>query len=260
MSDRILFIDSIGFFRTIKDIINILDVMVARGSGGAANNAYAAISKFFNWCASRDLITASPCIGVERPSKKNSRDRVLSDSETSAVWSAASEVGFPFGNIVQLLMLTAQRRGEVATMERDHIDWDERIWHIPEELTKNSRPHAVPLSPYVLSIIEAVPMLHARFFFPARGSTTTCFSGFGRSKERLDKELSIKPWILHDLRRTTATGMAGLGIQPHIVERVLNHSTGQLGGVAAVYNRFQYIDEMRDALEKWSEHVLSLQS
>jgi len=234
--------------------------MVARGSGGAANNAYAAISKFFNWCASRDLITASPCIGVERPSKKNSRDRVLSDSETSAVWSAASEVGFPFGNIVQLLMLTAQRRGEVATMERDHIDWDERIWHIPEELTKNSRPHAVPLSPYVLSIIEAVPMLHARFFFPARGSTTTCFSGFGRSKERLDKELSIKPWILHDLRRTTATGMAGLGIQPHIVERVLNHSTGQLGGVAAVYNRFQYIDEMRDALEKWSEHVLSLQS
>lgn len=208
---------------------------------------------------SRDLIIANPCIGVERPSKKSSRDRVLSDSEVGAVWSAATDVGYPFGNIIQLLILTAQRRGEVATMERDHIDWDTRIWHIPEELTKNGRPHAVPLSPHSISILGAVPELHDRFFFPARGKTTTCFSGFGKSKKRLDKQLSIKPWRIHDLRRTAATGMAGLGIQPHIVERVLNHSTGQLGGVAGIYNRFQYIDEMREALEKWETHILSLQ-
>ena len=125
-------------------------------------------------------------------------------------------------------------------------------------MTKNGRPHTVPLCNAVLSILKAVPRLHERFVFPARGRSTTCFSGFGKCKERLDKELSIEPWRLHDLRRTAATGMAQLGVQPHIVECVLNHASGQLSGVAGIYNRFDYLNEKRDALARWSDRLAQL--
>ncbi|MCH7558876.1 MAG: SDR family oxidoreductase [Planctomycetes bacterium] len=181
--------------------------MVERGSGGAANNAYAAISKFFNWCLSRDLIEISPCVGIARPTKRNTRDRVLCDDELKTLWPAVQAAGYPFGQIVQLLILTAQRRGEVTSMEWDDIDWEAKLWHIPEERTKNGRPHTVPLSAPALVILKSVPAIHERLLFPARGKTSTYFSGFGRCKERLDKLLNINPWCLHDLRRTAATGM-----------------------------------------------------
>ncbi len=244
-----------------KDIIAILDAMVARGSGGAANNAYAAMSKFFNWCASRDIIDISPCIGVVRPTKRNTRDRVLSDIELAKVWSALRNTEYPFGNIASLLILTGQRRGEVTNMEWDQIDWDDKVWRLPDTLKKSRKPHSLPLSEPALEIIQATPQLNGQcFLFPARGSTSTCFSGFGKSKMRLDREVQIDPWCLHDLRRTTATGMAKLEVPPHIVERVLNHSSGQLGGIAGVYNRFQYLGEMRKALDLWAAHVMALQN
>lgn len=133
-----------------------------------------------------------------------------------------------------------------------------RTWHIPEERTKNGRPHTVPLSVPAMAILKTIPVIHERFLFPARGKTKTCFSGFGKCKERLDTRLDINPWRLHDLHRTAATGMAQLQVPPHIVERVLNHASGQLGGVAGIYNRFQYLDEMRGALNRWGEYVENL--
>ncbi len=243
---------------TKADILKILDGMVERGAPGAANHAYAAISKFFSWCSSRDIIAANPCADVKRPSKLNARDRILNDAELGRIWHAAIETGYPFGAIVQLLLLTGQRRGEVVNMCRSHVDASDEVWNIPSELTKSSRAHVVPLSNTTSQLIAALPQLHDEFLFPALGSSSTTFSGFGKAKQRLDRLSNVSDWTLHDLRRTAATGMAGLGIAPHIVERVLNHSSGTFAGVAGVYNRFQYIDEMRDALKKWETHLLNL--
>lgn len=246
---------------TRQDINAVLDKMVARGVPGAANHAYAAMSKFFSWSLSRDLIVANPFIGVARPAKLIARDRVLTNAELKAVWSAATDTGYPFGNIVQLLILTGQRRGEVANMQWDHLDVDDAVWSIPAALTKNSQPHTVPLSPPALEILQSIPRLHEQFVFPAKGRTNTSFSGFGKCKQRLDLLIAaanqepLAPWKLHDLRRTADTGMAALGTQPHVIERVLNHISGTFAGVAGTYNRYDYLDEMRDALKQWADHV-----
>ncbi len=243
-----------------KDIIDVLDRMIERGSPGAANNAYAAISKFFNWCVSRDLLEINPFNGVKRPSKKRSRDRVLSDTELERVWGAAQNSVYPYKAIVSLLILTGQRRGEVANMEWNQIDWENKVWKLPASLTKNNRSHTLPLSQPALEILNQTPRLNDnKFVFPALGSETTTFSGFGKCKYRLDKEVQLQEhWRLHDLRRTVATGMAKMEIPPHVIERVLNHVSGQFGGVAGIYNRYGYEKEMRIALDKWGDHVLLL--
>ncbi len=242
-----------------KHIVSVLDKIVTDGQAGAANYAYSVICKFFNWCVSRDMIETNPSIGVERPAPLKSRDRVLTDQEISIIWQASKKIGYPFGRIVLLLILTGQRRGEVAKMEWNHISFEEKLWNIPASGTKNKKPHSLPLSQAALEILKDTPQINNnKFVFPAKGSIKTTFSGFSKLKHRLDKIANIEDWNLHDLRRTAATGMAKLEVRPHVIERVLNHSTGQLGGIAGVYNRFQYLDEMRDALNLWADHVLSL--
>ncbi len=248
-----------------SDIIKILDKMVARGSAGASNNCYSAMSKFFRWCVSRGLLEDNPFLGIERPAKKNKRDRVLSDKELKFIFDAARELGFPYGDIVSLLMFTAQRRGELVQIEWPNIDTDEKAWTIPQDRTKNTRPHTVPLTDKVLSIFKDAPRSHKSFVFPARGNDENAFSGFGKSKERLDRAITalndgepIQEWRLHDLRRTASTRMAQLGVPPHVVERILNHTSGELGGVAGIYNQYGYLDEMRDALTKWHDYLLNL--
>lgn len=241
------------------DILQVLDKIVERGVPGTANHAYSAISKFFSWCSERDIIGTNPCSNIKRPTKLNSRDRVLSSDELSRIWMAATEAKYPFGSIVQLLILTAQRRGEVTNMQWAHLKQEENIWDIPKELTKSNRRHVVPLSPAALSIIDNLPRLDEKFIFPSQGATTTVFSGFGKCKQRLDEMSGVSNWVLHDLRRTAATGMAELAIAPHVIERILNHASGTFAGVAGIYNRFGYFPEMHEALETWADHVLSLQ-
>ena len=245
---------------TKKDLVAILDGILGRGTPSAANHAFAYINHFFNWAVSRGVIVGSPCQGLSLPAAKVSRERVLSDHELSIIWHQAAKTAYPFGSIVQLLILTGQRRGEVTAMCWSQIDFENRIWTLPPELTKNSREHNLPLSDPALRILENVPRLSENFVFPARGSKTTSFSGFSKSKRKLSDACGIDNWTLHDLRRTVATGLARANTQPHVIEKILNHSSGTISGVAAVYNRFQYIDEIRDALNKWSEHVMALQS
>jgi len=243
---------------TRRDVNAILDKMIARGSPGAANKARAAMSKFFSWCASRDFIPSNPCDGVKAPTRTRKRDRVLDDSEIAAVWQAAQATGYPFGTIVQILLLTAQRRGEVSQMQWDHIDFENEIWTIPGELTKNGEPQHLPLSPAVLNILRGIHRHHDRLVFPARGNEERCFSGFGKSKARLNAMLNIPHWTLHDLRRTATTKMAELDVLPHVAERVLNHTSGTFGGVAGVYNRYKYLNSMRLALFSWDDHIQKL--
>lgn len=155
----------------------------------------------------------------------------------------------------KLLLLTGQRRGEVTEMRWDQIDAQKRTWTIPAEMTKNSREHVLPLSDAALAVLKSVPRLSEARVFPARNNDTNAISGFTRAKDRFDRLSGVTDWTIHDLRRTVATGLAQLGVAPHIIERVLNHVSGTFAGVAGVYNRFQYQDEMRAALHLWAKHV-----
>lgn len=234
------------------DVFDILDPLVSSGRVSAARHAFAALRKMFNWCVERGLIEHSPASGMKAPGKPTSRDRVLDDDELSALLKAARQQGWPFGPIVLLLIFTAQRRGEVVGMQWDEIDIAGRLWTIPGARTKNHRMHVVPLTSSALAILKGLPRIQGcPFVFPARGYSDRPYSGYSKGKRELDQLAGLSGWTLHDLRRTAATGMAKGGSPPHVVERVLNHVSGSFGGVAGVYNRFQYLDEMRDALERW---------
>ena len=238
-----------------NDVLDVLDSIVERGSPIGANNALSAIRKCFNWCVERGLIEISPCTGVTRPFKPKARDRVLSDDELTAIWHAANEIGYPFGVVVKLLILTAQRRNKVATMRWQDIDLSDHVWAIPGELTKNGKPHLVPLSELTSAQIASLPRLHESLLFPARRNDATTFSGFSKLKAKIDQLSNVQGWTLHDLRRSAATHMSRLGVAPHVVERILNHESGSFRGVAGVYNRFHYLPEMREALERWARHL-----
>lgn len=240
------------------DVIAILDDAMKSHTPSAANHALSAVSKFFGWCVERGIVETSPCLGISRPAPAKERSRVLLDKELSAIWQAADHVGFPMGPITQLLILTGQRRGEVAGMHWQEIDFDRATWSIPGERTKNKRPHIIPLTPLALAIIKTLPRINDQLLFPARGSETEVVSGFSKLKPKLDAIANVSNWTLHDLRRTAATGLARLGVAPHVIERILNHTSGTFAGVAGVYNRFGYLDEMRAALEIWEGHVSSV--
>jgi integrase len=235
-----------------------LEDILAKGTPSAATHAFAAIRAFFNWCVREGHLEVSPCLGLEKPARHASRDRVLTDQELMCVWQAAGEIGWPLGPIVHLLIMTAQRRGEVAGMRWQDVDLPSGLWTIPGELTKSNRAHSVPLTSFSRNLILTLPRLHDTWVFPARGDIDRPYIGFNKGKKRLDACLNLAPWTLHDLRRTTATGMAKRKVPPHVVERLLNHTTGTLGGVAGVYNRFGYLDEMREALELWEKHLTIL--
>lgn len=233
-----------------------LDTIIAGGAPTRANRALAAIKKLMNWCIDRGIIETSPVAALKPPTKEVARERVLTDIELAACWDAATDEGFPFKQFVQLLILTGQRRGEVSGMRRSELDLDNGIWTLPAKRTKNASSHIVPLAPLAIDILKSVPrFLDSDLVFTTNGKTP--ISGFGRLKERLDVTVGLdaEDWRFHDLRRTMATNMAMMRIQPHIIEAILNHKTGIVSGVAAVYNRHAYVDEKREALKPWAEKV-----
>ncbi len=243
-----------------SDINVVLDSFLANGTPSAANHALSAIRKFFNWCVDRGILDSSPCASIKRPAPLRHRERALSEGELHAIWRATADIGYPYEHLVRLLILTAQRRGEVAGMQWDELDLKQATWLIPGARTKNKRSHRVPLSGGAVEILKSVPRTHPLHVFPARGNDETTFSGFSKLKCELDARagLSENHFTLHDLRRSAATGMAGLGVAPHVIERILNHVSGTFGGVAGVYNRFAYETEMRHALELWAAHLQKL--
>ena len=251
--------------RDVRDIkqshINeILDALIAEDKPSEANHALGVIKTLFRWCVDRDMLAISPCMKVKKPAKHGSRARVLSEAELTTVWKVANGEGYPFGAMVKLLILTGQRRGEVTQMRWSQIDFRERTWLIPAELSKNGREHLLPLSSQAIAILRAAPRSGVDLVFPARGNHDNVISGFTRAKSRIDKLSGITEWTLHDLRRTTATLLAKLKTPPHVIERILNHVSGSFAGVAGVYNRQPYFDEMRYALQLWGNTVDELAS
>ena len=241
-----------------SDIHGLLDDLVEAGKPSAANHALAAIRKFFNWCVERGYIDTSPCLGIKSPTKAVSRSRVLNDQELAKIWQASFEVGAPFGSIVRLLLTTGQRRSEVGSLRWENIDMDEALWTLPAEHNKSGRIHSVPLTKIALAELKSVSKSSEIFVFPSLRSPTRCFSGFSKCKIRLDALSGVTDWTLHDLRRTVATGLASMKVPPYIVEKLLNHSSGSFSGVAGVYNRFEYREEIRDALHSWEQHITNL--
>jgi len=262
---------------TRADIITLLDT-VAERAPVLANYLFATLRKLYNWSIERGIVDVSPLSGMRTPSIVEPRDRVLTDSEIKLIWNASDRLGWPFAPWAKLLILTGQRSGEVAAMRWSDIDMKEKIWTIPGTIAKNGNTHAVPLSGMAVELLKLIPKITPKglVFTTTR---TTPVSGFSRAKERLDNAIlttlreqaieqnekpeKVKPlpeWRWHDLRRTAATGMASLRFPPHIVEAVLNHKSGTVSGVAAVYNRFDYAKEKRDALEAWSNKVQSIVS
>jgi integrase len=241
------------------EIIVVLEDIVDRDAPIVANRTLAVLRKLFNWAMERDLIEGNPCSGVKPPAKEKSRDRVLTDQELLAVWNAAADMGWPFGYIVQLLILTGQRRGEVAGMAWSELDLEKNLWTLPRARVKNGAGHVVPLGPTAVDMIKGVPCVHGcDLLFSTTGKRAV--SGFSKAKDKLDAASGISDWRLHDLRRTVTSGMARLGINLPVIEKVLNHSSGSFAGIVGVYQRHEFANEKRYALEAWSGFVEALVS
>jgi integrase len=244
------------------DVHRVLDGIVARGSPIGANRAFAQLRKLCNWAISRGIVERSPCERIRPPSPETPRDRVLSMDELRLVWNAADDLGYPFSPITKLLILTGARRGEVSGMQWDEIDLEARTWTIPAARSKNRRAHTLPLSPQALEIIKSMPRFSgSSFVFSQRRNAPV---GFSKAKERLDQRIMgangelIPPWVLHDIRRSVATGLAGLGVNLPVIERCLNHISGSFGGIVSVYQKYSFSDEMRAAMDAWGRRVESV--
>lgn len=248
---------------TKRDINDLLDGIVDRGAPIMANRVLAAIRKLFNWCVSRDILVASPCASVEPPSAERSRDRILTDDEMRLVWKAAGEEGWPFGPLVCLLILTGQRLNEVSGMRWEELDIESKTWTLPADRVKNNTAHEVPLSDAAVSILKNLPRVKTADGYVFTTTNDMPVSGFSRAKGRIDVALTdlapnkkpLDHWTFHDLRRTMASGMARIGIQLPVIEKILNHSSGSFRGIVGVYQRHSYSDEKRMALDAWANFV-----
>ena len=264
-----------------KDVVAVLDEMVADERPGAAREALKRIRPLFGFAVEKEDIPANPAESIRLDDKYVPRDRVLSDLELAEVWRAADVVGYPFGPLVKLLVLTGARLREVAEARWAEFDLTAGAWTIPAERSKNRKPHIIHIGPQAKKVLEAIRTHQADaeddegqprfkdcpFILTTTGKTP--ISGFSKAKGHLDKAIAtarakaaegrevdaMPEWTYHDLRRSFATGGARLGIAMHIVERVLNHVPAAVKGVAKVYQHHEFLPERKAALEAWGRHV-----
>jgi integrase len=213
-----------------------------------ANRARSTLSSMFAWAIGEGLCESNPVIGTNVQEEK-ARARVLTDAELAAIWKATPDDDY--GRIVKLLMLTAQRRDEIGALRWSEIDADAKLIALSGSRTKNGNEHRIPLSVEAIAILNGC-VRHRDLLF---GLGPNGFAAWSRKKLELDKACRVKDWTIHDLRRTAATRMADIGVQPHIIEAVLNHVSGHKAGVAGIYNRSTYATEKRAALDTWGNHI-----
>jgi integrase len=235
-----------------RDVVELISAIEQRGAPIAANKALKSIKTFLRWCVGRAILDQSPAEGVPLPSKEVARDRVLDDNELARVILAAREIGGPYGGIVELLALTGQRREEVACLRWEELDLAQRVWTLPKSRTKNAKAHVVHLSEQSIAVLTRADQ-PGPYVFCLLG--TKPFQEFSRAKRRLDQLSGVTGWRIHDLRRTCVSGMARLGIAPHVADKILNHQSGTISGVAAVYQRHEFFSERQEALERWGTHI-----
>jgi integrase len=252
-------IDSITF----AEIDRLIGGIVKRGADAQANQAQKRLGALFNWAVSKRYIKESPIRDMPLPTAEKERERYLDDTEIALFWQACERIGWPFGPLFQLLLLTAARRDEVGQMEWSEVDLDAGVWTLPSARAKNRREHVVHLSEQALAILRSVPNIGRKYVFSRNAETFV--TAFAWGKISLDQAMAeaakgktIPPFILHDLRRTAATHMAAIGIAPHVVDKILNHRSGTIRGVAAIYIKAQFLPEREQALQAWGNKVESL--
>ena len=219
---------------------------------GTQKYAYAVIRAVMRWAHRKHYVDRNPMERMQSPQRYIPRDRVLSDDELKRVWLAAGDD--TFGKIVKLLILTGQRKGEITKLTGGMVGKDAIT--LPAALTKNGREHTFPLGITAKALLHPVPPENG-YFFLASGKATP-FNGYSTCKPKLDGRSSVSGWTLHDLRRTFASGLAAQGVQLPVIERLLNHVSGSFGGIVGVYQRYDFMPEMRSAIDKWEAHVFRL--
>ncbi len=236
-------------------VVEVISAIEQRGAPVAANKTLKSIKTFLRWCVGRAVLDQSPAEGVPLPTKEVARDRVLDDQELAQVILAARKIGGPYSGIVEFLALTGQRREEVAGLASEELDLEQRAWTIPKSRTKNGKAHVVHLCDQSLAVLKCAdqqgPLVFSRL-------GTKPFQEFSKAKSLLDKVSGLTGWRLHDLRRTLVSGMARLGVAPHVADKILNHQSGTISGVAAVYQRHEFLVERRAALDLWGAHIGAL--
>lgn len=263
---------------TKHDAITMLDSLVDSGRGVTANRTLTNLKTFFDWCVDRDMRASSPVTSLDAFAHETERERKLTAAELVAAWKVADKEGYPFGRLVQSLILLGQRRDELRELPRTELDlkgdpialddgsrWSEPTWTIPKERTKNGREHLVPLSPLAVKLLKSLPTIKGKgLLFTTTGETP--ISGLSKAKKRFDEAMlvelrksnpdaTLEPWTLHDLRRTFYSGLQALGFSIEIAEACVNHSSGTIRGVARVYARHKYLREKTQAFAAWARYV-----
>jgi integrase len=243
---------------TRRDVIALADAIEARGAPIMASRTFSAVRAMFRWLVAKDIITQSPCAGISAGAARH-RDRVLDDGELKQAWNACDVVGWPYAQIIKLLIVTGCRRSEIADLRWSEVDLDTRLIKLPRERVKNDRPHEVYLTDMALAVFESIPRGKSDLVFPSSSISHS------RMKHRLDAAIAaandgkaIPAWVVHDIRRTVASGLARLGVQLPVIERTLNHVSGSFGGIVGVYQHHSFADEKRAALEAWGRFVTTL--
>ena len=236
----------------VRDLIDGIDGIVAPG------RALAIVRTLFRYAMGRDWVDASPADAIPNPSRDIPRDRYLDMKEVGAVYRAADMLGYPFAGFLKLLILTGQRRTEVASVRWSDLDLDAGTWVLQSEDTKSARAHLVPLSPQAIDLLKGTPQF-GPFVWSSDGQTH--IKSYSQGKKKLDtllaaKDVELKPWRLHDLRRTVATHMVRLGVSELVVGRVLNHSPQ--GVTARNYALHSYEAEKREAMQHWADGLFQV--
>lgn len=236
---------------TRRDVIALLDKIVARGSGIQANRTLALIRKIFNWGISRDLVEGNPCYQVPSPAKEHQRDRVLTESEIQALWGAFEQQAPLMAALFKLRLVTAQRGGEACSMRWQNVDLENGWWTIPAERAKNGISHRVPLSGLAISILR--PLHESRgeseWVFPSPVKSAGHIANVQKAAERIREIAGVDDFVPHDLRRTAASYMTSMKVPRLVVSKILNHVEP---GVTRVYDRYSYDEEKREALNLWA--------
>jgi integrase len=252
---------------TKHDVLDLVDSMVARGAPVGANRTLSALKATFGWCVKRDIIAASPCDHIDAPSPETPQDRELSGQELVAIWRGADRIGYPYGRMIQVLMLTGQRLDEVLAAVRPEFDFAARVWTLPGQRTKNGREHRVPLSDAVMAILEGLPKIKSRagYLFTVSGDVPC--SNLSRLKRWLDAAMleelrkinpeisDLTPWRQHHMRHTLKTWMQRARIPKDVRNAVQNHYDGDMD---ELYGHYSFEKEKRDALDRWAAHICEI--
>lgn len=256
-----------------RDVVQLLDRLIDRGTPVQANRVLTSLKKFFKWCIERGVIEGvPPTLGMSKPAPEKERERVLTEDQLNLIWRAAGRIGFPYGTVTKALMLTGQRKMEVGGVSYAEFGTRDNapVWLIPKERCKNKREQLLPVMPLLADVFATPVKVKGKSDFIFTNDGETVVNAYDDAKKLIDATTlailqeeagegveveNIPHWTFHDLRRTCATGMAEMGVEPHVVEAVLNHKSGVISGTSARYNRYSYFAEKKAALSLWETYI-----